>query len=406
MLIGRDRVRAPSGAEIAAASTIVEPESVGEISEVVRFCEAGGISLAPVGAARTLSQIRRAPVAVGASLKRLAKVVAYEPDDMTVVAEAGITVAALNVQLARSRQRLPVDPREPGLTSLGALIGASHAGPLRLSEGTARDLLIGIRFVGHGGAAIHGGGRVVKNVAGYDLMKVMGGSFGTLGIITEATFKVRPIPEKYCLAMLPYENSADAFAAASALNNALPLSNLDLLSPGLAAQFGANRYLLLVGFSGSPLEISYQTDKIAQLTGARRENLDHESAAETYNRLRDLDPGPASLVAQIAVPPAALARTLESCGAEFHAHAANGVANILSPAETTTDRARTAVALWRETAHAARGVLRIVAASPELRDGLEMFDTPNSGALAIMRRLKSAFDPAGIFNPGCFVGGI
>ena len=399
-------MRVPSGAEIAAASTIVEPESVAEVSEVARFCEAGRISLAPIGAVRTLSQIRRAPVAVGVSLKRLAKIVAYEPEDMTVAAEAGMTVGALNAHLARSRQRLPVDPRNPEITSLGALIGASHAGPLRLSEGTARDLLIGIRFVGHGGAVVHGGGRVVKNVAGYDLMKVMGGSFGTLGIITEATFKVRPIPEKYCLAMLQCEKSADAFAAASALNNALPLTNLDFLSPRLAAQFGVGRHLLFVGFSGSSLEIAYQTDKVNHLTGARAEILDSERAAETYARLRDLDLGFAPLVAQIGVPPAALAHTLESCGAEFHAHAANGVARILLPADPISDRARATVARWRKTVHAARGVLRIVAALPELRDRLEMFDTPNAGALAIMRRLKSAFDPAGIFNPGCFVGEI
>src|SRR5260370_33767830 len=98
--------------------------------------------------------------------------------------------------MAAARQRLPLDPCDPGRTTLGALIGASHSGPLRLSEGTSRDLLIGIRFVGHGGVQIHGGGRVVKNGAGYDFMKGMGGSFGTPGIITEATVKVRPLPPR------------------------------------------------------------------------------------------------------------------------------------------------------------------------------------------------------------------
>lgn len=405
-LVGADRVRAPSGAEVAAATTIVEPLSVAEISEVVRFCEANKISLAPIGAARTLSQIRRAPVALGVSLRRLAKVVAYEPDDMTVVAEAGIAVGALNSVLAPSRQRIPVDPRDPELTTVGALIGASHAGPLRLSEGTARDLLIGIRFVGHGGSVVHGGGRVVKNVAGYDLMKVMGGSFGTLGIITEATFKVRPIPEKYSLAMLSYENAGDAFAAASTLNDALPLSHLDLLSPNLAAQFGVNRFLLLAGFSGSPPEIGYQARKIHDLTGAHGELFDDDRAHQAYEKLRDFDLSFAPLTAQIAVPPALLHPTLDACACEFRAHAASGVAQILLLDTLTADASRNLVAGWRESVYAARGVLRIVAASPELRPGLEIFDTPNAGALAIMRRLKNAFDPAGVFNPGCFVGGI
>src|SRR4029077_2806891 len=125
------------------------------------------------------------------------RVIAYEPDDMTVIAEAGLTLASLNGLTATRGQRLPADPPHPDRVTLGALVAAAHAGPLRLSEGTVRDLLIGVRFVGHDARPIHGGGRVVKNVAGYDLMKVMTGSFGTLGIITETTFKVRPIPAHY-----------------------------------------------------------------------------------------------------------------------------------------------------------------------------------------------------------------
>ena len=213
-IVGAGHVRAPTANEARAADVIVEPASVEEICEIVRMCEADRISLAPVGAARSLSMIRRTPVALGISMVRLARIVAHEPHDMTVVAESGITVGELNAAMASAGQRLPVDPCGPGLTTLGSLIGAAHSGPLRLSEGTSRDLLIGIRFVGHGGNLVHGGGRVVKNVAGYDLMKLMGGSFGTLGIVTEATFKVRPIPPDYCLAVVPYARAAEAFAAA------------------------------------------------------------------------------------------------------------------------------------------------------------------------------------------------
>ncbi|HEV2170181.1 MAG TPA: FAD-binding oxidoreductase, partial [Candidatus Binatus sp.] len=299
-------------------------------------------------------------------------------------------------------------PCNPGITTLGSLIGASHAGPLRLSEGTSRDLLIGLRFVGHGGAVIRGGGRVVKNVAGYDLMKLMGGSFGTLGIITEATFKVRPIPTEYCLAVLPYENSADAFASAQILNDALPLSNLEILSPTLAAQFNSTRYLLLAGFSGSPLEIGYQAERVRDLVGARGEILDDDAARKSYESLRDIDVRSAPLSAQLAVPPAFLARTLDRCGNEiaFRAHAGSGVAQIVITDEPTAESAVKTVARWREIVHSARGNLRLLAATRAIRDSLQFFDTPNDGALKLMRRLKAAFDPAGIFNPGCFVGGI
>lgn len=406
-IVGAGRVRPPVDNEARAADTIVEPASVEEICELVRMCETDRIALAPIGPARSLAGIRRTPVALGISMARLARVVAYEPDDMTVVAESGITVGRLNAAMADARQRLPVDPYNPSITTLGSLIGAAHSGPLRLSEGTSRDLLIGIRFVGHGGNLVHGGGRVVKNVAGYDLMKLMGGSFGTLGIVTEATFKVRPVPTDYCLAIVPYARASDAFAAAYILNEALPLSNLDILSPALAVRFeSTGQFLLLAGFSGSPLEIGYQAERIRDLLVARGEILDGHAALSSYGLLRDIDFHSTPLAAQIAVPPAQLASVLETCSVEFRAQAGSGVAQIFPSPEHSSESPAETVARWREAARGVRGNLRLLAASPAIRDSLEFFDTPNDGALALMRRLKAAFDPAGIFNPGCFVGGI
>ncbi len=406
-IVGADGVRAPLGSETRAAEMIVEPASVEEICEIVRMCETDRIALAPIGAARSLAGIRRSPVALGISMARLTQVVAYEPDDMTVVAESGMTVGKLNAAMADSRQRLPVDPCNPAMTTLGSLIGASHSGPLRLSEGTSRDLLIGIRFVGHGGKVVHGGGRVVKNVAGYDLMKLMNGSFGTLGIVTEATFKVRPIPSDYCLAAIRCASISEAFAAAFILNDALPLSNLDILSLGLATRFSStDQFLVLAGFSGRPEEIGYQAERIIELTGTRGEILDGDGAFRSYEMLRDIDFYSAPLSAQIAVPPVHLAGVLEHCKAEFRAHAGSGVAQIVSAGEPSAEAVAKTVAQWRAAARSARGHLRLLAAAPAIRDSLEFFDTPNNGALALMRRLKAAFDPAGIFNPGCFVGGI
>jgi len=404
-MLGVDHVRSPQGREAAAADIIAEPLDSDQVAEIVKHCEAGRITLAPLGAARILGEIRRAPVKLGVSLVRMDRVVSYEPEDMTVIAEAGLSLGALNRRLQEHGQRLPLDPRDPDITALGAAVGAAQSGPLRLSEGTPRDLLIGVRFIGHEGRHVHGGGRVVKNVAGYDLMKVMTGSFGTLGIITETAFKLRPIPEGYTLALAPFKRAADAFDAALRLNNELPLVHVEVLSPALAALFDrANECLLIAAVAGSAAELEYQRKRLSYLDGVAFE--DGPRALERYHRLRDISLPSVDLLGQLATVPAELGGCVVSTGAEFAAHAASGIARLFFNAGIDAARAGELLARWRATARQARGHLRLLAAAPPLRPCLEYFDAPPAGALALMRRLKTAFDPAGIFNPGCFVGNL
>jgi len=427
-LLGADRVRRPLGREIAIAETVVEPASIEEIAELVRKCESDRIALAPFGAGRTLAELRRRPVELGISLKRMARVVAYEPEDMTIVALAGLTLGEVNRLTAARRQRLCVDPPTPGLSTVGAIIGAAQAGPLRHSEGLVRDLLIGIQFVGHGGRVVRAGGRVVKNVAGYDLMKLMTGSFGTLGIVTEAAFKVRPLPEHYALAATAYTNMESAFAAALRLHDALPLTHLEVLSPGYSKLFGYPLdYLLLAGFGGNRDELKYQRAKIAGMLDGTTEILEDTRAAEAYQRLRDLAPPAGALAAQLAVLPAALARCLAASQRsmlvldgtsradetepsehplEFRAHVGAGVAEISVNRVLSRPDASRLIAQCRAAAREAGGHLRLTAIAQSLRNDVPAFDSPGEGAMKLMRRLKASFDPAGVFNPGCFVGGI
>src|SRR5690242_16909958 len=134
-IVGAECIRAPDKNEIGVARLIVEPIHGDQIADVVRKCESDGLPLVPMGASRTLAQIRGQPVAVGISLVRMNRIIDYEPDDMTIVVEAGLTLGALNECAAKHGQRLPCDPREPELTTLGALVGTGETGPLRLSEG-------------------------------------------------------------------------------------------------------------------------------------------------------------------------------------------------------------------------------------------------------------------------------
>jgi glycolate oxidase FAD binding subunit len=406
-LVDGEHLRLPHDSEARVARLIIEPERPEEIAEIVRKCESDGLTLAPIGASRTVGQMRPTPVAIGLSLARMNRIIDYEPDDMTVVAEAGLTLGALNECAAAHGQRLSSDPAHPELTTLGALVGAAKSGPIRLSEGGPRDLLIGIRFVGHGARLIHGGGRVVKNVAGYDLMKVMTGSFGTLGIITETTFKVRPVPGNYSLAIASFDSAGDAMAAARRAEEVAALIHLEVVSPALGANFGrTGRSVVLAGFGGSRTEADYYRACISNAVRRNTQVVTGADAVANYQRLRDFDFAGAAVAAQLAVLPAELPGCLEACGAEFRAHAASGVAQIFLPPDRPISEIRDAVARWREVAHAARGNLRVLAARDDARPGLEFFDQPPDPAMHLMRRLKFAFDPKQIFNPGCFVGGI
>ncbi len=406
-IVGAAQVRAPSALEARAASIIVEPRDANEVAELVRKCEADAIALAAIGAARTLAQIRPAPVAVGISLARINRVIAYEPDDMTVIAEAGLTIGALNRLTAARGQRLPADPPGPDHTTLGALVAAAQAGPLRLSEGTVRDLLIGVRLVGHDARPIHGGGQVVKNVAGYDLMKVMVGSFGTLGIVTETTFKVRPTPERYTVAIAQFPDLAAALAAAAALHEAVPLIHLEVVSAAVADALGYEALpQVFAGVAGSAEEVAYLLTQAGAMLGSASAIIADAEAATAYEGLRDFAADDAAIVAQIAVAPAELAACLTRSGAEFRAHAGCGVAQIFTRDASNADDLGRTLAHWREIARGARGNLRVLRVNDDFHHELNFFDDPPGPALALMRRLKSTFDPRGVFNPGCFVGGL
>ena len=267
-------------------------------------------------------------------------------------------------------------------------------------------MLIGIQYVGAGGRVVRAGGRVVKNVAGYDLMKVMTGSFGTLGVVTEVAFKVRPVPERYAIALARFDRADAAFGTAQRLHDALPLANLEIVSAGLGLSRPA-AVLLAAGLAGTRAEIEFLRDRIVKLAEHKIEFLDGDEATRKHQELRDAELSDATLAALLATLPAELPQCLRDCGEiEYVAHAGSGVAEIFVRGELSLDEAKETVARWRSVARSVNGHVRLIRACGDVRDALDFFDTPNSAALALMRRLKQAFDPENIFNPDCFVAGL
>ena len=186
---------------------VVRPTSVVELSDSVRRATAANTALYPLGG-RTMLDLGLPPLrpGFGVDMTALADVIDYPARDMTVTVHAGITLAALGDLLASEKQRLPVDVPHADRATLGGALAANVSGPRRYGFGTLRDYVIGISTVNDEGHETKAGGRVVKNVAGYDLCKLHIGALGTLGIISQVTLKVRPLPEATAILTLGCED--------------------------------------------------------------------------------------------------------------------------------------------------------------------------------------------------------
>jgi glycolate oxidase FAD binding subunit len=244
-------------------------------------------------------------------LSAVARLREHAPEDMTCTVEAGMTLAALQAQLAKAGQWLPIDPPGEERVTIGALLDQNLSGPRRFGYGTIREHLIGIGVVLADGRLIHAGGKVVKNVAGYDLCKLFVGARGTLGVIVEATFKLRPLPA--------VERFVSAECATLEALEALVGCVLD--SPITPVVFDVHRLaggplILVLGFAGTRAEVDWQIARSAELGVAQLADLEHERAFWSSG----------AQVAQLSVAPTKLIETLRLLvDAPFIARAGNGI---------------------------------------------------------------------------------
>jgi glycolate oxidase FAD binding subunit len=387
---------------------VAVPATRAALAACVCEAAANGAALVPLGlgAHRGLGHAP-ARYDLALSTRALTAVVDYAPADMTVTIESGVTLAALDDLLARHGQWLPLDPPLPAATTVGGLIGADLAGPLRGSQGRTRDFVIGIAMVTAEGRAAHAGGKVVKNVAGYDLMKLLIGSLGTLAIVTEATFKVRPRPEVLHVLDLAGADRAAALALAAPLATlgevALAITLIDVAEAnptwrcilgGVAADVTTTRARILEVAHDGDAVVVYDDD------GARPESRARAAAA------RDL---PHHAAGDVVMRATALRTRAPSLVAEMLECVAG------APSSTRFDPRTGGVTLAVETAEpgAVLARVRTVAARHEAMFVVERWPdalaaevevwSPLPSSLPLMRRIKAALDPAGTLAPGRFV---
>ncbi|MCB2127545.1 MAG: FAD-binding protein [Rhodobacteraceae bacterium] len=317
----------------------------------------------------------------------------YEPGALTLVAGAGTPLAEIEAALGAEGQRLAFEPADwrrllgrEGEPTLGGIVAANSSGPRRVQAGACRDALLGVRFVDGTGAIVKNGGRVMKNVTGYDLVKLMAGSWGTLGVLSEVSFKVLPAPEAVATLTL---HGLDFATAGAAMSHALR-SPFEVTG----AAHGQGRTMIRIeGFAGS---VAYRAGQLqSRLARYAPAEIDHDKGRNDANwrDIRDVAPfhGAAGDVWRLSVKPSDAPGLVERAGArDAMLDWGGGLIWLLTP-EGTDLRAR----LGHFDGHAT-----LIRAGQETLARIAAFQPEPASIAAISKGLRARFDPRGILNPG------
>jgi glycolate oxidase FAD binding subunit len=390
------------------------PDDVDALCQVVRKQVAQGHALYPQGG-KTALDYGGVPQRPGAAIDTtaLCKLIDYPFADMTVTVGAGMTLAALRAILAQQGQRVLVDAPFPEQATLGGIYATNTTGPRRYGAGRPRDEIIGVSFVTSEGVAVKGGGRVVKNVAGYDFPKLLTGSMGTLGIITQMTLKVRPNPEASGIAWAPFSELRDLADALETLNTSRtrPVA-LDVLNPPAGATVGgscglpADQYVLTVGIEDNAASVRWQLARLKEeLAQPGLVVVEGEPCDRLWSNLTEFQAqalGPLGVVANLR--PSAVVAFLSRLDPErwsVQAHAGNGVVRGHARGDWTEEEAAREIKPLRKLAVEHGGNLVLARCPTEWKQRLRVWGAPRAD-WALGARVKAALDPHGAMNPGKF----
>jgi glycolate oxidase FAD binding subunit len=378
---------------------VAAPSGTAEAAEVMRVAAEHGLAVVPRGGETRLDwrmPPERCDLLV--DTHRLNRVVEHAAGDLVVTVEAGLPMERLAEVLAERDQRLSLDVPLPGST-VGGTIATGAAGPLRLLYGAPRDLVIGIAIVRADGRLARSGGKVVKNVAGYDLGRLLSGSYGTLGLIVEATFRLHPVPaaRAYVTAALP-----DAASAHRAVQAVLHSSVVSVVPSALECVTTPDDGIALgVLLEGVPDGVSTRAAHVANLLGPQAQDI-HSTTEAPGNWGRYPD---GTTLIEVTAPPASLPDLLGAVppdGALTWSASGHGHAGL--PAGMAAEEVARMLSGLRGVLAGHNGGAVVCFAPEEVRDAIDLWGP--MPALALMRRVKDQFDPAHRLSPGRFAGGI
>jgi glycolate oxidase FAD binding subunit len=360
---------------------------------------------------------------VAVDLRQLAEVIDYPARDMTITVRAGITMARLQELLRAEKQRLPIDVPLADRATLGGALATNTSGSHRYGFGTLRDYVIGISAINDEGHEIKAGGRVVKNVAGYDLCKLFVGSLGTLGIITQVTLKLKPLPEEEALVILGCDTAGvgpllDHLHGSRTRPVCIELLN-EAAAHSLNRQIGPllpeTAWVVVAGYEGNEASVAWQVKQlIMELPKGGGQGMDVRVGHPTERLLRGLVEFPAAgeavLTFKANLLPSATAAFCQQAaelpdGLYLQAHAGNGIVIGHAPGTLTLDRAQAMLKMMQAQAVAAQGNIVVLRCPSQWKRALPVWGAPR-GDMWLMRAVKDQLDPGRIFNPGRFVDSI
>ncbi len=416
---------------ILPLSETVTPIDQSAAQEVMAAAVAAGTPVYPLGAGTMLGQGANCdrqgnplPSGLGLSTAKLNKVIDHADRDLTITVEPGVTIAKLAKLLAAKNQRLPVDIPNPAHATIGGAVAVGGGGPRRFSRGTMRDYVIGFSAVDGTGTTFAGGGRVVKNAAGYDMCRLMTGSLGTLGLVTQVTLMVKPLPDESAILAcdLPDFETAERMLADLVRTETLPAAVELLCGPAwqedpALGPLGDGTARLLVGFEGSQADVEWMLETLGwqwrQAIGQAPTVVKKSQVAPLWNRLTQFPaendgkaPSP-PLVVQITTLPGKLVGLMQQIQklnpqVSIQAHAGDGIIKAKFPVEPN-DAATLLQEKLRPTVAAAEASMVVLGYSPQAKlDQTAVWGSPTDG-IDVMQAIKDRFDPQGLLNPGRFI---